>query len=259
VVPGVNGNVIGYEALARELGPDQPLYGLRSVGLDGESAPLDDIREIAASLLTEVERVQPHGPYRLAGFCMGGIVAYEMAQQLAARGEQTALLGLVDTWAPELIQTKSRRTRQVAQLAFLAQGALRRLREMWKQPRGQRLSYLLRSGRILGEMVKQRDVYRGESHVLHREMVTRANQRAAAGYRPTGYDGEVLLVLSNEVPRAPEQDARLSWQKLARGGSTVVRVTGKDSGELLKAPHVANLAAALDHQLAASGGDADRS
>ena len=135
---------------------------------------------------------------------------------------------------------------------------MRHLRAMWKQPRGQRLGYLLRSGRILGEMVKQRDVYRGEAHVLHREMVTRANQRAAAGYRPTRYDGGVLLVLSNEVPRAPELDARLSWQKLARGECTVVRVSGKDSGELLKAPHVVELAAALDRELAASGGEAAR-
>ncbi len=254
VVPGVNGDVIGYEALARALGPDQPLYGLRSVGLDGEHPPLETVTEIAAWLLAEVERVQPRGPYRLAGFCMGGIVAYEIAQQLAARGEQTELLGLIDTWAPEVIQAKRRRTRYGTQLAFLARGVSRHLRAMWIQPRGERLGYLLRSSRILGQMVKQRDVYRGDSRVLHHEMVTHANQRAAAGYRPAPYDGGMLLVLSNEVERRPDEDARLSWQKLARDECTVIRVSGKDSGALLRTPHVTHLAAALERQLAPTGG-----
>jgi len=250
VVPGVDGNVVGYEALARALGPDQPLYGLRSAGLDGESDPLEEVEAIAASLLTELRRVQPRGPYRLTGFCMGGIIAFEMAQQLAAIGEKTVLLGLVDTSAPDVIPSKRRGSSFGAQLAFLARGVSRHVRTMREQPRGERMKYLLQHSRILADMLRKRDVYRGDSHLLHRDLVTRANQRAAARYRPTMYDGGVLLILSSRIPRSPVREPRLSWRSLVRGECTVIRVPGMDSGALLKAPYVEHLAVALGGELA---------
>ncbi len=70
------------QRLARALGVEQPFYGLQSVGLSGETEPLMRIEDIAAQFLAEIRTLQPRGPYRLLGACMGGVVAYEMAQQL---------------------------------------------------------------------------------------------------------------------------------------------------------------------------------
>src|SRR5262249_24350348 len=89
-----------YNALAWLLGPAQPFYGLQSRGLDGVKDPPSRIEDIAAEFLCEIREVQPEGPYYLIGLCMGGVVAYEMAQQLHAAGQQVGLLGLLETWPP---------------------------------------------------------------------------------------------------------------------------------------------------------------
>ncbi len=100
-VHGAGGNVLIYRDLARHLGPDQPFYGLQCQGLDGKNSPLESIEEMAELYVREIQKVQPHGPYLLGGYCMGGTVALEMALQLKAKGESVSLLALLDTmnWA----------------------------------------------------------------------------------------------------------------------------------------------------------------
>src|SRR5580698_208670 len=94
---GAGGTVLMYRDLARRLGDDQPFYGLQSQGLDGSCPPLTSIEEMAAVYVKEIRRVQPHGPYFIAGYCMGGTVAFEVAQQLHDLGEPIALLAMFDT------------------------------------------------------------------------------------------------------------------------------------------------------------------
>ena len=91
------GNVLIYRELAKQLGADQPFFGLQSQGMDGEQQPLATIEEMATLYLREIRKARPHGPYFLGGYCMGGAVAYELACQLSAAGENVALLALFDT------------------------------------------------------------------------------------------------------------------------------------------------------------------
>ena len=95
-VHGLDGDVVGFAALARRLGPEQPFYGLRARGLDGEGATPDRVEELASGYLRDIRRVQPAGPYVLGGFCMGAGVAVELAQRLTAAGNDVALVVLVD-------------------------------------------------------------------------------------------------------------------------------------------------------------------
>lgn len=90
---------LSYRDLSRHLGPDQPIYGmhLRGTGT-GEQVPcVSTVEELASQYLEEILRFQPKGPYLLMGFSFGGIVAYEIAQQLIAQGRQVALLALFDS------------------------------------------------------------------------------------------------------------------------------------------------------------------
>ncbi len=96
VHPG-GGNVLCYMQLANELGTDQPFYGLQCRGLDDDLAPLESYQAMAAEYLAEVRRVQPHGPYALGGWSVGGVLAFEMAQQLRAEGEEVAVLAIMDS------------------------------------------------------------------------------------------------------------------------------------------------------------------
>ncbi len=101
-VHGGFGDVLGLTNLAKYLNPDYPFYGLRGIGLDGIQELPDSIEEIASQFIAEIKTVQPQGPYFLGGQCSGGTIAFEMAQQLKASGEEVALLALIDTPYPQL-------------------------------------------------------------------------------------------------------------------------------------------------------------
>ncbi|MGD9007815.1 MAG: amino acid adenylation domain-containing protein [Desulfobacteraceae bacterium] len=101
VHPG-DGNVFYFTELARLLEARQPFYGLQAYGLEPDTEPLSDIREMAAKYIKTIRSVQPHGPYLLGGLCGGGTIAFEMAQQLKQIGEPVPLLVLFDSLAPHM-------------------------------------------------------------------------------------------------------------------------------------------------------------
>jgi thioesterase domain-containing protein/acyl carrier protein len=89
------GDVLCYRELAAGVGEERPFYALQARGLDGGADPADSVAEMAADYVARVRGVQPHGPYLLAGWSFGGVVAF-------ADGEEVAFLGLFDTPAPVL-------------------------------------------------------------------------------------------------------------------------------------------------------------
>jgi amino acid adenylation domain-containing protein len=96
-------NVLIYRTLARQLSrliPDQPLYGLQAQGMDGKRAPHTRIEDMAAHYVKEVRDHQPEGPYYLLGDTWGGLIVFEMAQQLYLQGQKVALLAMLDTNCP---------------------------------------------------------------------------------------------------------------------------------------------------------------
>lgn len=97
VHPGVGISWV-YSGLLRHLESDRPVYGLQSRGLDGDAPPAADLGEMAREYVARLRTVQPHGPYHLLGWSMGGVVAHEMARMLCAEGEQVALLALLDAY-----------------------------------------------------------------------------------------------------------------------------------------------------------------
>lgn len=100
LVAGMFGNVLNLRQLANLIGADRPFYGLQARGLFGDDKPHETFEDMAKDYLAEIKQVQPHGPYLLGGFSGGGIVAYEMARQLAEQGEPVPLLVMLDTPIP---------------------------------------------------------------------------------------------------------------------------------------------------------------
>ena len=96
VVHGGSGNVATFPRLARALPADQPVYALQWDGLDG-SRGRRTVEAMATHYLGEVRSVQAQGPYLLAGQCIGGLVAREMARQLLEQGEEVQLLVMYDS------------------------------------------------------------------------------------------------------------------------------------------------------------------
>lgn len=101
VHPG-DGNILLYHELARQLGAEQPFYGLQALGLDAQTSPLTSFEEMAEQYLCAVQRAFPNSPYLLAGFCAGGIIAHEMAQQLLSKGTPARNLVILDSFTPRM-------------------------------------------------------------------------------------------------------------------------------------------------------------
>ncbi len=95
------GIVVCYRELARSVVADQPLYAIRSRGLHGSEPLPDSLEAMAAEYVEAIRSHQPQGPYRLGGWSLGGLVAYEMARQIAADGETVTQLVLLDTSIPD--------------------------------------------------------------------------------------------------------------------------------------------------------------
>jgi thioesterase domain-containing protein len=85
-----------YLPLARALGKERPFYAIQSHGMEEGQQPLECIEEMAALYIKEMRKAQPSGPYQIGGFCLGGSIAYEMAQQLQEAGEEVSLLVLME-------------------------------------------------------------------------------------------------------------------------------------------------------------------
>jgi amino acid adenylation domain-containing protein len=105
-----NRNALGYLFLSRQLGPDQPLYGLQrqmAEGFDYLDFTQEQYEETAADYIRAMRAIQPEGPYFIVGFCQGSYIAFEMARQLERQGQQIGLLAILDTWREENTRRKA--------------------------------------------------------------------------------------------------------------------------------------------------------
>ena len=100
LIAGVGGHVFTFHKFARLLGPDQPAYGLKAIGVDGAEPPPDRVEAIAARYEAEIARRHPKGPVVLGGYSVGGLIAFELALRFRARGRPVDLLVLFDVTAP---------------------------------------------------------------------------------------------------------------------------------------------------------------
>ncbi len=253
-VHAVGGNVLEYYELAQQMCPDQPFYGLQSVGLDGKQRPLRSIAEMAAQYLREIRQLQPQGPYYLGGRSFGGVVAYEMAQQLRAEGQAVALIALLDTDPIGWLKRFPRHVALPYQARFLALRIKRHLQNL----RGLRLrdqwSYLRKKAdykkRKLATMRWQL------AHLFHTRQENRLsetlreveefNYRAARYYVPATYPEPVTFIYAQEEISTTENI--FGWQTLATGGVEVIAVPGNHQS-MIKAPNVQLLAAQLKARL----------
>jgi amino acid adenylation domain-containing protein len=101
IVHGAGLNVLLFNALAMNMDDEQPVYGLQAKGLNGVDEPLDVMEEIAANYVDEIMNHDPVGPYAIAGYSLGGLIAYEMAKQMLAMGKNVKMVAMFDTYADQ--------------------------------------------------------------------------------------------------------------------------------------------------------------
>ena len=251
-VHGVGGGMFwGYANLSRSLGTDQPLYALKSRSMDGQ-AEFGSIEEMAEQYVSDIRAFQPKGPYHLGGYCFGGNVAYEMARQLCAQGEEVALLAVMNCAPPNTSYSKITWTpaftiKFLRNLGYLVGRSLgwgaRQRNEflIWKAAlikrrmvRFFKLSQEKRQQLHVEDMVDlsafpqdQRDLW--EKHI-----------QALIKFFPKPYNGKVTLFRSRGHPLFCSYDAQYGWGELA--GEVETHVIPGAHESILEEPHVRVLA-----------------
>lgn len=242
MIHGIGGNIIGFDALVKRLGPNQPVYALQSQGLDGIRPHLTTIEEMAAHYISEIRVVQPRGPYYLLGYSFGGLVAFEMAQQLQTSGEEVGLLGMLDSFQLTYLQAKSKlsseafaryKDKLVAHTRAVLFGPNRRLyiQDGLRRQYNHLFRKLARGG---GEAPVP-----GPFSIIHM-----ANEVAGRNYRPLPYSGKITMFRAQIRPPFEQYDRTLGWTGLA-SEIEVIDVPG-DHISMGEEPNAAMLAAALD-------------
>jgi phthiocerol/phenolphthiocerol synthesis type-I polyketide synthase E len=248
-VHGAGGNVLIYRELSENLGSDQPFYGLQSQGLDGAYPPLTRIEDMAALYVKAIRRRQAHGPYLIGGYCGGGLIAFEVAQQLRSEGEEIALLALLDTMNFSHIPPLSiwSRAYYSCERVWFHAANFMRLDFKGKVSFFREKIQVLRNrlpvwwGMLLGKFRKNPKATNSGSRVLGN--IWSANDLACQRYVPKPFPGVVTDFRPLKQYRAFDKPDT-KWDRLALQGQTVVVLPVYPAGMLLE-PFVKHLAVAL--------------
>ncbi|MET0396637.1 MAG: non-ribosomal peptide synthase/polyketide synthase [Longimicrobiaceae bacterium] len=249
LVHPVGGTVMAYAALASRLHPEQPVLALRSRGTEPGEEPGGTVEEVARGYLALVRAEQPAGPYRLGGWSMGGVVAFEMARQLEAAGEEVEALVLVDSRAPHLVAPHLAAPGDDLPLVRAFAEDLGIPADRLPAPDAESgdaggaayLGRVLEHARAAGLLPGGLDPARmGQLYG-----VFRSNLRALYEYRPGSYGGRATLLRAAEGGSGTRAGG---WERVVRGGLEVRTVPGTHY-TMVREPRVETLAAEVERAL----------
>ncbi|QDP24386.1 type I polyketide synthase [Bradyrhizobium cosmicum] len=227
-VHGAGGNVLNFRDLSWGLHHDQPFFALQARGVDGKCSPHKSIEEMARAYIAEIRELRPHGPYLLAGYSGGGVVAFEMAQQLTALGEEVPLLVFFDTFHPQMpVRTVS----LDRMLLRLRNEGLGYIKEIVRKRR--------EHAHVARERLQIRLYVRGNKpvpHALRDRQLTDNFGHAAACYRPQPWHGKAILFRAENVPYIYGGGGPYyGWDSVITGGLKTVMIPGNHDTLLLGA------------------------
>jgi acetoacetyl-CoA synthetase len=249
MVHSITGSVMECLTLAGTLQSERPVYGLQARGLDGDEEPQRSVEAMARVYVEQMRAVQPSGPYALVGYSFGGLVAFEIAQQLIAAGQKIELLCLLDTYVDE------RYLPLPAWVRFQSEVMVERVRTFRELSARGRLAYAKErlsgaADRIrmrLGKMAsKPASDTQGLPPVLRQ--VRESMRVAMATYRPRRYFGSPIVYVRASAREDGQGDPLPAWQRVARLGLVVKNVEGAHT-DLVVEPILATVADTLARRL----------
>ncbi len=237
------GNILIYRDLIRHLGPEQPVYGLQAQGLDGNQPILSSIEGMATQYIKEIQAVRPEGPYLLAGYCMGGTIALEMAQQLQAQGKEVALLALMETYnfSNQPNAVFDRIQYRIQQIEFHLRNLLLTDKKMTFLKEKAKVAWDRKDivfGSLLAKLGLQTKTGNGRNVLL--SSIWAACDLAAISYVPRVYPGRIIEFRPMKE-YACFSGPELGWEKLSTGGLETYKLPVYPRGMLVE-PFVGLLA-----------------
>ncbi|MFH8626591.1 amino acid adenylation domain-containing protein [Streptomyces vietnamensis] len=236
-----------YAGLVRHLGPDVPVYGIQASGLDGSGGLPVSMDEMTEDYLARIRSVQPHGPYRLAGWSFGGLAAHALATRLRAEGERIGLLALLDAYPPgENAVTADPVEHEVVAHNLQAMGFTFDMAELVADQKAVLLRFreFLQSGNQNLRHLEAQDI-------LALKDVYVNNVRLMRRFEPEFFDGDLLFVSAEKKSEA-DRSSRLNvhlWQPLTGGSIEVCAIESTHGNLMTDARHMARIGRFLAERL----------
>jgi hypothetical protein len=186
------------------------VFGLEYPGMDANSKPIDNVEGLAGFFISQMRSIQPKGPYYMAGVCFGGTIAYEMACQLQASGEDVGLVVLMDTGVPPRATDKLNEKslgyylRRIG-LLLHPKRFVSYVSGMWTQLRRKIFKQGPRRSRL-------------DDHV---RLVLRSLMVAKKGYLPPPYSGPALILLRGFLLKTLQTRQANEWKRLAQNAECI--------------------------------------
>ncbi|NEQ68260.1 MAG: non-ribosomal peptide synthetase, partial [Symploca sp. SIO2D2] len=242
-------SVMNYQRLVPYLGTRRSIYGLEARGFEPGQLPDTSIKKMAADYIEVIQTVQPKGPYLLAGWCLGGTIAWEMAQQFLLQGEQVPRFIFIDVNSSMAMEQIPDTTQLLAELVgrYLnlsvadLESLTSHLRSMtWEE----QLVYVIAEAEHRNLSLSPGF---GVEQLNCIVQVQWGHDHAAQHYSPQPYPGEVILFQAEEGVAAQAEDSTLGWHALAQQ-VTLHWVPGNHLS-MMRDPHVQVLAQHLQDYL----------
>ncbi len=251
---GAGGGINNYFKLSRRLGEDYPFYALEHTP-DKEKTEILSLEKTANNYLQEIRKVQPNGPYLLGGHCYGGVLAFEMAQQLQRQGETVDLLVVIDAI---LLETRIESTKD-DDAKFLL-----RMAESIKTDNNIDFSIPFEELRDLS-LNEQLDLINKKANFIFSDTeiedfisyykLFKADVQAMRDYVPLLYPQPITLFRAKEEiihdfdnPEWNTDDPLLGWGKYSSQPIQVIEVPG-DHFSIFVEPHIQELAKHLKNSI----------
>jgi len=248
LVHGSGLNVLMFKVISEYFDESQPLYGIQAIGLTKPVEIPGTIEGIAAYHIQEILRVNPEGPYAVAGYSYGGFIAYEIAKQLMAAGKQVKFIGMIDTNAGGIDHPKTK-------LAHLSKKILRQFHKVpffinsfIKYPKESLAyqQYVLKkkfSPKFVKELEKAED-----SYTLYEKQIRQDYDRIMDNYVTEPLDVEVSLFRVEKRLYFVDDQKYLGWDKYAKKGVKIYKVPG-DHKTFLEHPNGERFASIIQEVL----------
>jgi amino acid adenylation domain-containing protein len=257
--PSMGGELLYWRELVQALAPGRPVYGF---ALPADCEDPTDLHALAAALVRDLIAFQPVGPYHLAGYSFSAAVAYEMAQQLRASGREVGVLAMID-YGPGLPNTMGTRVRTVGHFLTNLPWWLRYdiLQADWDNIFSRvrrKLTTLGDKVVSLGRPTAAQEAERAVDEMFDSQQLPETHRRlvidqldAFYRYQPVAWNGRILLFWARCRPLLHSLAPDLGWTSYAADGFTRV-IVHCNHDNILDAPHVSVIAAALDRALTES-------
>jgi amino acid adenylation domain-containing protein len=248
IVHGFGMNVLLFKDLAKHMDPDQPVFALQAKGLGPDDEALDNMEDIAQYYISEILATNPADSFALAGYSFGGIIVYEMARQLKAKGKKIVMLAMFDTYAensdyfdPTLTKITKKARRQFPKLLFI-------LRSLWMRPR-QTISYQFNFVRrkLNGKSAAEEEW--DSKELSPKEIrIGEKYEYANSHYKMVPFDGAIDLFKVKTRLYYLDDMKYMGWKKYAKKGVYVHEISG-DHKTFLYMPFAREFARILQQAL----------